>query len=127
MALLTGIWDLDTVTTSGSRSISSVNSEVEWRRLIVPRFGRVGVRTTDGKLLRFLSTQDGKIHVLHLNGWRNAHFAELSYQQPDKEHLILTGTVDRKPVELRFRRFNPEQFLLTTRGFHWISEDPYNL
>jgi hypothetical protein len=127
MAVVSGVWDLDTVTTSGSSQIPSPGGESEWHRLMVPPFGRVGVRTASANLLRFVSSQDDKKHVLQLKGWRNNHSAELFYQRPDNDHLVLTGTIDRRPVELRFHRFNPEQFLLTTRGFHWISEDPYNL
>jgi hypothetical protein len=124
---MSGVWDLDTITASASGQIPSHGGESEWRRLMVPPFGRVGVRTASAKLLRFVSTQDDKKRVLRLKGWRNDHFAELFYQRTDNDHLLLIGTIDRRPVELRFHRFNAEQFLLTTRGFHWVSEDPYNL
>jgi hypothetical protein len=64
---------------------------------------------------------------LHLKGWRNNHSAELSYVQGDRDHLVLTGSIDRQHVELHYYRVDPGQFLLTTRGFHWVQEDPYNL
>jgi hypothetical protein len=85
---------------------------------MVPEFGRLGVRTADGQLLRFLSTQDKKKHTLHLQAWRNNHSAELSYRQPDNEHLVLSGTVDGKPVQVHLHRVRPGQSLLKTRGFH---------
>ncbi len=126
-SVLNGAWELDASANSASLQDSSADSEDEWRRLYLPPAGGLGVRTAGGKLLRFVSNADEKAHALHLKGWRNDHSAELSYLQRDKEHLVLTGTIDRKHVDLRYHRVNPGQFLLTTRGFHWISEDPYNL
>ena len=122
--LLSGVWELELATNSASRP---ADSEGEWQRLYMPQAGRLGTRTAGGKLLRFISDADEKAHTLHLKGWRNDHVAELSYSLRDKDHLVLTGTIDRKHVDLRYHRLDPGQFLLTTRGFHWISEDPYNL
>jgi uncharacterized membrane protein YphA (DoxX/SURF4 family) len=121
--LLSGVWELDVASDSSSRSAAN---EGEWRRLYMPPTGRLGVRTATGTLLRFTSSADEKTHTLHLKGWRNDHVADLSYLLADN-HLILTGTIDRKHVDLRYHRLDSGRFLLTTRGFHWISEDPYNL
>ena len=116
-APLMGVWELD----------NAAHSESGWRRVTVPLTGRFGVRMEDGSLLRFVASQNEKKHSVHLKGWRNDHFAQLTYQLPDKEHLVLTGTIDGTAVELHFHHVDPQQFLLATRGFHWISEDPYNL
>ncbi len=127
---LSGIWDLDNLATSVADQPAPASSDNDWRRLMVPdvvAFGRVGVRVANGKLLRFSSNQDKRNRKLQLKGWRNEQSAELFYQQPDHEHLVLTGTIDRKSVNLHFHCFHADQSLLTTRGFHWISEDPYLL
>jgi hypothetical protein len=126
IAPLTGVWNSD-ATADAPFDRRAAASENVWRRLAISRVGRAGVRDQDGKLLRFVLTQEVKKRQLHMTGWRNDHSIDVLYQLPDKDHLILTGTIDRAQVELRFHRFNPSQFLLTTRGFHWISEDPYNL
>lgn len=126
-AVLSGVWELDGDLNSATRHDSFADSERTWWRLYIPPSGRLGVRTGGGKLLRFVSDSDEKGHALHLKGWRNEHSAELSYLRRDLEHLILTGTIDRGHVDLRYHLLDPGQFLLTTRGFHWISEDPYNL
>ena len=44
-----------------------------------------------------------------------------AYSQPDRDHLMLDGT-----FVVKLRRVPPDQVTLTSRGFHWISEYPFN-
>jgi uncharacterized membrane protein YphA (DoxX/SURF4 family) len=113
---LRGIWEADA---------GSANSVV-WKKIVLDRGRRIAVWTGEGQLLRFIMAIDAAKHSLKLKGWRNDHTCELSYQLSGAEHLILKGKIDQQPVELRFHKVPIPTFLLTTRGFHWISEDPYN-
>ena len=40
--------------------------------------------------------------------------------------LALAGGVDGRQIQAALRRADPSQFLLTSRGFHWINEYPFN-
>ena len=33
---------------------------------------------------------------------------------------------DAEAVKVRLRHYGPDKFLLSSRGFHWINEVPYN-
>lgn len=120
---LYGMWDADSVNSDGART----QGDFQWRRVMVDRTGRIGVRTVDDRLLRFTMVQDQSKQTLKIRGWRNDHAGEFSYQLLDQQHLLLVGTLDHQPLRLQFHHSPPREFLLTTRGFHWISEDPYNL
>lgn len=98
-----------------------------WERVALDSGRRIAIWNRDGELLRFVVTPDAAKRTLKLRGWRNDHVAELLYEQRDNEHLMLTGTIDNEKVALTFKRVPVPKFLLTTRGFHWISEDPYNM
>jgi hypothetical protein len=50
----------------------------------------------------------------------------LTYTRPAPEVLVMQGTFDGHPVRARLRKGEIPTFLLTTRGFHWISERPLN-
>ena len=50
---------------------------------------------------------------------------KLSYAIPDPQHLVLSGSLGGNHIAVRAHR-SDTTFLLTSRGFHWISEDPYN-
>ena len=45
---------------------------------------------------------------------------------PDPDHLTLEGTFDGAPSTIRLRKADLSKYQLPTRGFHWISEFPFN-
>ncbi len=57
---------------------------------------------------------------------RTKQTGEFTYTQPDDQHIVLRGKLDNNPVVVQFHRYKTTQFLLTSRGFHWINEDPFN-
>lgn len=44
----------------------------------------------------------------------------------DPAHLVLQGTFEGTPLEVRLKKRDASDFPLMNRGFHWISEFPYN-
>ena len=52
--------------------------------------------------------------------------AALTYERPEFAALVLTGEADGRPVRVRLRRRDESEFPLISRGFHWVSEAPFN-
>jgi hypothetical protein len=58
----------------------------------------------------------------------------LSYTEPEPAVIVLEGEIEfladgsaaPKRVKVRLRHYGKDKFLLSSRGFHWISEVPYN-
>jgi len=50
----------------------------------------------------------------------------LSYQQPGPELLTVTGAIDGQKITVLLHRVDESKFQLLSRGFHWISEWPFN-
>jgi hypothetical protein len=50
----------------------------------------------------------------------------LTYRRPDSEHLVLTGTFEQDEISVGLRRIDGSTLPLVSRGFHWITEYPYN-
>jgi uncharacterized membrane protein YphA (DoxX/SURF4 family) len=48
------------------------------------------------------------------------------YTRSDADHLEVTGNVGGKALTVELQRFVPDKMLLTSRGFHWINEVPFN-
>jgi hypothetical protein len=48
----------------------------------------------------------------------------LQYELRDRDHLIVRGTINDTWYEVTLVRAAP--WLLETRGFHWIQEEPFN-
>lgn len=110
-APLYGVWNAD-------------SAAADWRQMVVEFASGLSMRNAAGERIYFHTTYDEPKHVLNLTtGKRKGDF---TYEQPDAGRLVLRGTLDGRPVVAGFHRFDPAQFLLTSRGFHWINENPFN-
>lgn len=83
-------------------------------------------RDTDGNRVNFSSTYDEPKHTVNMTSARLKQAGEFTHSQPDAQHLILRGTLNGNPIVAAFHRLDESSLLLTTRGFHWINEDPFN-
>ncbi|MGH7619478.1 MAG: hypothetical protein ACREPM_19855 [Gemmatimonadaceae bacterium] len=52
--------------------------------------------------------------------------SSFTFQRPSKDQLILDGTMDGHAVHMELAFRDPDSFLQRSRGFHWISEVPFN-
>ena len=111
---LYGVWDADST------------ENLPWRRVVIDSPQRLVVNTPAGEKLRFRTSYEDPKHVVKLTGWYTNVQGDFTYEKPDEQHLVLRGNLEHVPVVFSFHRFSANQLLLTSRGFHWISEDPFN-
>ncbi|HQR05350.1 MAG TPA: hypothetical protein PLN21_00940 [Gemmatales bacterium] len=52
--------------------------------------------------------------------------AEFIYQLPQSDKLVLEGKMDGKSIKATLKPMPVKEYQLTTRGFNWIQEMPYN-
>jgi hypothetical protein len=52
--------------------------------------------------------------------------ADLTVDHPQPDALELSGAMDGKQIEVKLTREANQNFLLSSRGFHWINEFPFN-
>jgi hypothetical protein len=102
-----------------------------WRRFIVVYPGTAAVQLTDASRVRFRVQLDPTENLMTLrrpdfSDWK----AHLTYSWPDSDHLMLEGKLEGHDIRAKLAREDLDQFLaqfrLTTRGFHWINEYPFN-
>ena len=53
-------------------------------------------------------------------------YAYFKKQQPDRNTVLLAAELDGHKFTATLHRMPLPRFLLTTRGFHWINETPFN-
>jgi hypothetical protein len=97
-----------------------------WTELVVGNSTRLGVTHAAGTYER-LQLVLGAEHELSLTrrgdrGWK----AEFAYEIPVPERMSWSGTLDGRSVRIDFERRPARDYLLETRGFHWINEVPFN-
>ena len=98
-----------------------------WRRLIVSESGGITVQTMDDAMTRFRAREDKEKHTYSLTTIFNPYDTiTLTYSEPGPDQFMLTGKYQGEDISVQMRKTSVPTFLLATRGFHWVSEYPYN-
>lgn len=121
---LYGIWEVEEFSLGETQASAPVN---RWRRVIFDSPYRVAVQTTTDAQERFRLQMDEQKGTLTLSKREDPNWKSmLTYQQINPGVLTLTGEIGGSQLTARLRRKDEQQFLLTSRGFHWINEVPFN-
>lgn len=110
-APLYGVWNADSPT-------------ADWRQMTIQFAEGLLMRNAAGERLYFQTAYDEAKHALKLTTAKRK--GDFTYEQPDGKRLVLRGNLDGSAIVAEFHRYDPSQFLLTSRGFHWINEYPFN-
>lgn len=130
---LHGIWIVDDFAAAGSLLPPLASDAKRWSGLTIDR-ARGGktvavVWFVNGTKTAFRPDVDPAGRRLELipvaNESESAAWAELHYDQPKPDELIVTGSIDGGAVEVKLHRFPESQFPLISRGFSWINEHPF--
>ena len=114
-----GVYDVDTFTSNNPGKPA-----LEWKRVIAER-GYWAIRQP-GETVYFESHFNPKASNLELISQRRNLHGNLVYSWTDADHLLLTGKLGNDAITVHLHRFETSKFLLTSRGFHWINEYPFN-
>lgn len=123
-----GVWEVEEYAVNGQVRPPLLTDAARWRRVLFDEPGFIGVQAMDEEKDQYYVLEldaRGKRFVLGKYKdpkWRSV----LSYQQPRPDVLRLAGTIDGQKISARLRRMDDSRFLLTNRGFHWVSERPFN-
>lgn len=125
---LYGLYEVESFTRDGQVLPPLLGDPLRWRYLAVNRFNRASVRGMDDRVQRFGMEHDaGKATVTFTEGQGDAQKKfVLTYSQPDAEHLVVQGTFQGAPTEVRLKKVDDSKHVLVNRGFNWIQELPFN-
>ena len=90
-----------------------------WKKVVVSFSQGMTVRTTEDKSLNFGTQYTGDLLVVNKRD-------QLKISRPDADHVALEGQLFGAPASIRLKHENDSQFLLLSRGYHWINEMPFN-
>lgn len=124
---LYGIWNVAYMSIDGVERAPLVTDHDRWRRLTFDVPQRMAFHRMDDTAVTFNNTIDLKANSLELTkAGDTAWKATFSFERPTLDHINLDGAMDGKKVQLRLERVNRQHYQLTTRGFSWVQEFPYN-
>jgi uncharacterized membrane protein YphA (DoxX/SURF4 family) len=120
---LYGLYQVESFKQNGKEIPPLMTDVSRWKAVVAQNATIIQVRMMDDTERGFATQYDASASTVTLTGISKII---LTYSRPDADHLVLTGTVDNDPLEIRMRRKDPSEFLLVNRGFHWINELPFN-
>ena len=124
---LYGIWDIDSMSIDGELRPPLLTDSARYRHAVFQAPTGVTFQRMDQTFLRYGATIDTVAHTISLKkGTDSTWRAMLSYQRPTPTHLALEGDVDGKHIRMLMTLHDLQKFLLVSRGFHWVQEQPFN-
>jgi uncharacterized membrane protein YphA (DoxX/SURF4 family) len=115
-APLYGVWSVDSVTGWPDANLP--------QRIMLDAPQYAQVKTEDGKQRWYRVQYDAAQHSLRFVSLNKG--AQLRWETPGAGKAELRGEWMGVPVTLNMHRSDPETYLLTSRGFHWVQEQPFN-
>lgn len=122
---LYGIYEIKQVTGGKSELISTHQGFKSWNKIYLEQNFIMLAKKSGNELDRFHTKVDTIKHMFSY--WKSkTDSVHLHYEFPEKDILSLSGIVGTDSIQVQLTRKDPREFLLISRGFHWINERPLN-
>jgi hypothetical protein len=124
--VLWGIWDVEQMSVDGQIRSPLLGDYGRWRRVIFDFPTFTSFQRIDDSFTGYQSSIDEKEKTLTLSKSNDKNWkATFTYARPAPNQLVLDGSMDGQKVHLQLKLFDRDKLTLISRGFHWISEYPY--
>lgn len=124
---LYGIWMVEEFSVDGQDRPPLTTDATRWQRVIFQFSKAMTVQPMSGPNQSYLLDTDLDAGTLTLGKRSDPNWkAVLSFKVPEAEAMTLEGEIDGHKTYARLSRFDESKYLLTSRGFHWIQETPFN-
>ncbi len=124
---LYGVWEVDEFETDGEARPALAADTTRWRRVIFDYPGLLAIQSMDNARQRYfieLNAADKTLALVKRDdpSWKTSIF----YERPAPALLTMRAKFDGRQIRARLHRIDHPEFLLTSRGFHWINEYPFS-
>jgi hypothetical protein len=124
---LYGLYEVEDFSRNGASEEATLANKSRWRSLTVNEYGGVWVRKMDDTKVFLRATTEEKTKAITFTAPQGKGTPQtLAGTKSDDEHLALEGKLGDDALVVKLKKLPLPQFQLTTRGFHWIQEFPYN-
>lgn len=124
---LYGIYNIERFKVNAIEYPPLTTDSLRWKQLIISVPGNIRIATMRDSTTWMALKVDTIKKLATLTSFRDStNIYELSYTEPDKDHLVFAGMNKKDSVYIETRRFDLNKFRLISRGFNWINEYPYN-
>lgn len=118
---LYGVWDADEPAAAGLPEAD------RWHQAVFEFPHVVGLEMADGQFRYYRLSLDEAHHMLILTSIRHGvRVFHLIYTQARPGQITLRGDFESHPLQAALTQLPGKKSLLLSRGFHWISPEPFN-
>jgi uncharacterized membrane protein YphA (DoxX/SURF4 family) len=126
-APIQGVYDVEEFNRNGRIVPSWSGDPARWRQLIAGSPEALTVKLMSGpRRLRTAYVEQQVTLLSDEGGGKLVRQGIIAWSRPDREHLVLQGEVGGDRLIVKLRRIDETGYLLVTRGFRVIDDDPIN-
>jgi hypothetical protein len=124
---LYGIYNAETFI-RGRDSIAPLTTDTtRWRRLVISGQDNARVYFMNDSTRNYAFKADTVAKKITLYTYADTlHKYKLNYTQLKLDLLVINGRLKDDSITIRLHRYDEKKFRLTSRGFHWVNEYPFN-
>lgn len=123
---LHGVWSVDEYVVDGQARPPLTTDRDRWRRVVFDIPTTMAVQLMSDSRLRYniLGQSPGVLNLGKRDDlkWKT----KVAWRKANPDRLEIEGPIDGHKILVKLHREPVPKFLLTTRGFHWINERPFN-
>ncbi len=121
---MAGIWQVNSFKKNTETDISSNDDDKRWKNLVVSYKGAMGIQMMNDSIVYYKTKIDTIAKSIVFS--KDSIDSKFDYRLSNEQRLFLRGIINKDTLEIELNRKTKQDFLLTSRGFHWINEYPLN-
>jgi hypothetical protein len=124
---LYGIWNVQDFTLDGQSHLPLLTDAVRWRRVVFDSTRYMTIQSMDDTPNYYAPKIDMAGKTITISKFNDKNWnANFSFSRPSANEMVLDGSMDGHKIHADLRLFDRKNFLLVTRGFHWVQDHPFN-
>jgi hypothetical protein len=124
---LYGIWTVEEMSVDGTLRSPLINDYGRWRRVVFQSSTAASFQRMDDSFATYGAIVDPNGRTMTLTQAGDKYeTARFSFDRQAVGRLTLDGSMDGHKVRMQLRLVDRNNFLLVSRGFHWVQELPFN-
>jgi multidrug transporter EmrE-like cation transporter len=123
---LYGIYDVDEFTRNGELLPPLTTDATRWRKVVFLTTDETYVEQMDDSWNDLDTSYDNaakKVTLVFKSG-KTTNKSAFAYSQPDRDHMVLNGSLGNDSITVKLKRFDESKFDLVKSKFRWINGFP---
>lgn len=120
-----GVWKVTHFNRNKDTTLTTKNLQKRWKYIAIDRAKYASIKTINDKQATVKFEIDTVSKQIYFGTYSSKITDTLSYKK-NKDTLIIDGKIKAKSIYVKLQKKSFDDFLLQSRGFNWINENPLN-